>query len=59
MEGTSGKAKARKQRQNKFKNKDHIFRKRQSQKPELGKSVIYVSTKTPTKVISDICALFS
>lgn len=38
-------------RQNRQPNLNHVFRKRQPQKPEVGPNVIYVSTKTSIKVI--------
>ncbi|EFA08615.2 ribonuclease P protein subunit p20 isoform X2 [Tribolium castaneum] len=51
MEGPSG-APPRKPKPH----SDHILRKRQSQKPQFGKTVIYVNTKTPVKALLDRCS---
>ncbi|RZC35496.1 ribonuclease P protein subunit p20-like, partial [Asbolus verrucosus] len=61
MEGSSnsnceGKNPKKTIKQNRQPSKDHILRKRRPQKPERGDTVIYVSTKTPTKALLERCA---
>lgn len=42
-------------KQNRNPSQNHVFRKRQPQKPETGDNVIYVSTKTSIKVLLERC----
>lgn len=42
-------------KQNRSPSQNHVFRKRQPQKPEIGNNIIYVSTKTSTKALLERC----
>jgi len=45
----------RPKKQNRTPSQNHVFRKRQPQKPEVGENVIYVSTKTSIKGLLERC----